>query len=174
MKNARSRWAAVFNYWWLWCLLMLALAVVLPNISGASRCLQVHKAQADLGAYAQALEQFRAVSGDYPSTSEGLWALVPKQLSRVSRDPWGNPYIYQRENPPRAPLVYSPGRDGIDSRGCGDDVTSLPKDYRCEDYGVDCPPGPTQILAWVLLAITVPIVFVGIKRSAKRQFSRWR
>ncbi|NWF75846.1 MAG: type II secretion system major pseudopilin GspG [Nitrospirae bacterium] len=73
----------------------------------------------------QALDQFKLDTGRYPTTSEGLNALVtnpgiqnwdgPYLKKAVPNDPWGHPYHYE-----------SPGSHG---------------DYDLISYGVDGSPG---------------------------------
>jgi len=73
----------------------------------------------------QALDQFRLDTGRYPTTAEGLDALVsdpglpnwdgPYLKKSVPNDPWGRPYNYE-----------SPGTHG---------------DYDLLSYGVDGSPG---------------------------------
>lgn len=68
-------------------------------------------ARLDVANIQQALKLHHARTGRYPSTKEGLWALVVAQrLERLPSDPWGRPYHYElRED---QPVVWSDGADG--------------------------------------------------------------
>lgn len=77
---------------------------------------------------AEALDLYRLSTNKYPSTAEGLGALVqPKDnvrpfLPAVPKDPWGNDYVYVFpgvHNPGSFDLM-SYGADGV--QGGGDDV----------------------------------------------------
>jgi general secretion pathway protein G len=66
------------------------------------------KAVTDIRGIEQALNMFKLENGFYPTTDQGLQALVTKPevgriptrykeggyLKRLPQDPWGNPYIY--------------------------------------------------------------------------------
>ena len=82
-------------------------------------------AKAQIELLGQALDQFRLDTGRYPTTTEGLNALMvdpgapnwdgPYLKKAVPNDPWGRPYNYQ-----------SPGNHG---------------DYDLLSYGTDGSPG---------------------------------
>jgi general secretion pathway protein G len=77
------------------------------------------KAQIEL--LGQALDQYRLDIGSYPTTQEGLNALVtnpgvekwegPYLKKNVPLDPWGRPYIYQSPGTHGEYDLYSYGRD---------------------------------------------------------------
>lgn len=63
-------------------------------------------AEAQLAAFAKALDQYRLDVGHYPTTEEGLAALTAKPADEttwdgpyleraVPADPWGHPYVYR-------------------------------------------------------------------------------
>ena len=96
---------------------------VLPNQDRA----MVEKARADIATLGQALEMYRLDNLGYPTSSDGLQALVvpPASLATTGRyrqggyikklpdDPWGRPYQY--DNPGRQGPgfdLYSLGADG--------------------------------------------------------------
>jgi general secretion pathway protein G len=86
----------------------LLATLVAPRLLGRAEEARRTKAIADMKAIEQALELYRLDSGDYPTTGQGLEALVEKPaippiprnwkpegyLERVPFDPWGNPYVY--------------------------------------------------------------------------------
>jgi general secretion pathway protein G len=108
-------------------------ALIVPNV--ISRPDEARAAAAKLGVQqiGNALEYYRLDNGFYPSSDQGLEALVthpsgfpePKKwseegyLSNVPEDPWGEPYLYFNEG--RTVDVYTfgadrqEGGDGVDA-----------------------------------------------------------
>ncbi len=117
---------------------MLA-TIMMPKILSKPEQARRVKAQADIHSLQQALALFKTDTGRFPTTSEGLEALVNNPgikgyssdgyLDSLQTDPWGNRYIY-----------ISPG---IHS-----------KDYDLESYGKDGEDGgvddDADIEAWNL------------------------
>jgi general secretion pathway protein G len=78
-------------------------------------------AKAQIELLGQALDQYRLDVGSYPSTTEGLNALVtnpggdkwdgPYLKKNLPLDPWGNPYNYQCPGSHGEYDLYSLGRD---------------------------------------------------------------
>ena len=86
-------------------------------------------AQTQIGQISEALDMYKLRNRKYPSTSEGLNALVAGQgnskpvMDQLPRDPWGNDYIYiypGTHNPGRFDLM-SYGEDGVQGN---DDITN--------------------------------------------------
>ena len=89
-------------------ILGLLVTLVAPRVMGRTDEAKRTKAAADLRAVQQALNLYRLDNGDYPTTDQGLQALVTKPqsgtiprrwnsegyLEKVQTDPWGHPYIY--------------------------------------------------------------------------------
>jgi len=79
-------------------------------------------AKAQIALLGQALDQFRLDVGRYPSTQEGLNALVtnpsvekwegPYLKKELPVDPWGRPYLYQQPGTHGEYDLYSFGSDG--------------------------------------------------------------
>ncbi|MEM9877973.1 MAG: type II secretion system major pseudopilin GspG [Pseudomonadota bacterium] len=109
----------------------LVIINVLPSQDKAMR----EKARADVAVLEQALELFRLDQFRYPSTVEGLDALVapPRSLDnaanyrdggyikRLPQDPWGRPYQYAAPGRFAKVDIYSLGADGREG-GEGDDA----------------------------------------------------
>ena len=85
-------------------------------------------AQAVIRSYKVALLSYRGQTGKYPTTAEGLDALVKRPasapanwqpaMSRLQPDPWGRPYQYVSPNPatpndPNSYDLFSLGPDGV-------------------------------------------------------------
>lgn len=90
-------------------IIALVAALIVPNIIGRPDQARVTVAQSDLKSISAALKMYRLDNGDYPSTGQGLAALVSKPsgapeprnyapgayLDKLPEDPWGNPYVYR-------------------------------------------------------------------------------
>ena len=93
------------------------------------------RADSDFEILDTSLDAHRNVSGRYPSTEEGLSALVErcdtptgrwiKTFDQVPLDPWGNPYRHRfvSRDGKQMPEVLSYGRDGRSDTE--DDLSSL-------------------------------------------------
>lgn len=107
-------------------ILGILAALVVPQVMSRPDQAKVTVAQGDINAVAAALDMYRLDNFAYPSTQQGLEALVkrpngnppPKNwnpdgyLKRVPKDPWGNDYRYLAPGT-RGPFdLYSLGADG--------------------------------------------------------------
>jgi general secretion pathway protein G len=116
-------------------ILGLLATLIIPNITGYTEKAKREKARADIASLEGALELFKADSGFYPTTEQGLDALVIKPSTGripakwmeggyfkkgVPLDPWGNRYVY-----------FAPGR-----RGEGYEIVSLGADGQESDDDV--------------------------------------
>ncbi|PHV11013.1 type II secretion system major pseudopilin GspG [Chitinimonas sp. BJB300] len=88
-------------------------------------------ARAQVEAFAKALDAYRVDVGNYPTSEQGLNALVtrPAELSKwngpympkiLPLDPWGRAYLYRALSPSEYDLL-SYGKDGVPG-GSGDDA----------------------------------------------------
>ena len=85
-------------------------AVIVPNLLGRPDQARVTAAQSDLRNLSNALDIYRLDNFQYPSTDQGLEALVQKPsgfpepknynpegyIKNLPTDPWGSPYVYER------------------------------------------------------------------------------
>lgn len=111
----------------------LLVGVVAPRLLGQVSKSEVTAARAQLDAIDKAVQAYRMDTGRFPSTSQGLRALVampseepkwrgPYMQSEVPPDPWGNPYQYRLPGTNgRDYDLYSLGRDRAQG-GSGDDA----------------------------------------------------
>ncbi len=110
------------------------VAMVMPRLSGRSEQARVTAAKADVSAnIATALKLYELDNGGYPTTTEGLNALLQKPgnlpnwngpyLERKPLDPWGRDYKYVSPGThrPHDYDLFSVGKDGTES---DDDVTN--------------------------------------------------
>lgn len=95
---------------------MLA-AIVGYNVIGALGKGEITNAKAQISNFKTALISYRLEFKKFPSTEEGLNALVDNEKGKnfldqkeVPLDPWGNPYIYKLEN--NEPIILTYGADG--------------------------------------------------------------
>jgi len=102
-------------------ILGLLVTLVAPKIIGRTDEARRTKALADIKGIEEALHLFKLDNGYYPTTAEGLGALVQKPanarnynpdgyLDRLPVDPWGNNYVYFGDG--QEYIVKSYGGDG--------------------------------------------------------------
>ncbi|MFZ5962163.1 type II secretion system major pseudopilin GspG [Thalassococcus sp. BH17M4-6] len=101
-------------------------AMVVPNVIGRPDEARATVAESDLRSIASALELYRLDNRTYPTTAQGLAALVsapsappvPENwaadgyLGAMPQDPWGNDYIYRSPGQTGAFDLVSLGADG--------------------------------------------------------------
>ncbi|MBX9880868.1 MAG: type II secretion system major pseudopilin GspG [Sphingomonas sp.] len=104
---------------------LLATIVVLNVLPSGDRA-RVEKARADIETIDQALELYKLHNFNYPTTTDGLNALLapPASLTDPSRyqkggyikklpkDPWGRDYLYAAPGQHGAYDIYTLGADG--------------------------------------------------------------
>lgn len=104
-------------------ILGLLVGYVGPRYFGQVGKSEVKTAKAQINAFEKALDQYRLDAGHYPSTEQGLNALVVKPANEpkwqgpylsksVPADPWGHPYQYRQPGERGEVDVWSFGRDG--------------------------------------------------------------
>lgn len=104
----------------------LLVAVVAPNVLDNQDKAMEQKVKADLATLEQALDMYRLDNLRYPSSEQGLQALVkrPQQapepknyradgyIRRLPDDPWGSAYRYRSPGEHGRVDIYSLGADG--------------------------------------------------------------
>ncbi|MFA6245155.1 MAG: type II secretion system major pseudopilin GspG [Candidatus Hydrogenedentales bacterium] len=81
-------------------ILGMLMAVVVPRMIGATDDAKVAATKSQIHSFRTALDMFKLKIGRYPSTSEGLGALVNNEKQNflnednVPNDRWGNPFNY--------------------------------------------------------------------------------
>jgi general secretion pathway protein G len=106
-------------------ILGILAAIVAPNVIGRIDDAQVARAQQDLRNIESALKFYRLDNFSYPTSEQGIDALVTRPadpnirnwkaggyLPRVPKDPWGNPYLYLSPGNNGEIDIYTLGRDG--------------------------------------------------------------
>ncbi|MFO7973016.1 MAG: type II secretion system major pseudopilin GspG [Candidatus Hydrogenedentota bacterium] len=117
-------------------ILGLLAALVAPRFLSVADEAHVSTAKAQISHFKTALTQYKLEMKKFPSTSEGLEALINNEKDKnyldadsIPKDPWGNSYVYT-----------SPGAEG--------------HEYEIVSYGADGQKGGTgynaDIVSWNL------------------------
>ena len=101
----------------------LLATIVIINVMPAADRAAVTKAHADIATLEQGIEMYRLDNQRYPTSAEGLQALVAgRYIPRLPDDPWRHPYRYAAPGTGGKPFtVASWGADGREG-GTGDDA----------------------------------------------------
>lgn len=102
-------------------------ALIVPRVVGRTDDAKIAAAKQDIASLMQALKLYRLDNGRYPTTEQGLQALIGKptlepipsnwkqggyiERSSVPTDPWGEPYKYLSPGMRSEIDVFSLGRD---------------------------------------------------------------
>jgi general secretion pathway protein G len=106
-------------------ILSILATMVIPQIMGKPDDARRTKAQSDIKAIETALSLYRIDNTTYPTTDQGLEALVSKPtdspeprnwkeggyLKNLPKDPWGNHYVYLNPGTHGEFDIYSMGND---------------------------------------------------------------
>jgi general secretion pathway protein G len=140
--RSRSKGFTLIELMVVLVILGVLAAMIAPRIMDRPDEARIIAAKADIASIIQALKMYRLDNIRYPSTEQGLQALVSKPtiapvpenwksggyLEKLPKDPWGNPYVY-----------LNPGRHG------DIDVISLGTDGQSGGEGKDADIG-----SWML------------------------
>ncbi|MDR7091327.1 MULTISPECIES: type II secretion system major pseudopilin GspG [Cellvibrio] len=106
----------------------LLAGIVVPNVMDNLDKANVQKARADFSSLQTALKLYRIDNFNYPTTEQGLEALVTKSsiapvprnfkssgyIDNLNKDPWGNDYQYMSPaDDGKEYDIYSLGADGV-------------------------------------------------------------
>ena len=106
----------------------LLAGIVVPNVMDNLDKANVQKARADFSALQTALKLYRIDNFNFPTTEQGLEALVTKSsiapvprnfkssgyIDNLNKDPWGNDYQYMSPaDDGKEYDIYSLGADGV-------------------------------------------------------------
>ncbi len=113
-------------------ILGLLAAIIVPRVTGRVDEAKIETTKVQMKAIKDALEQYRLDNGRYPTTEQGLKALVEKPttppvpprwkkyLDSIPKDAWGNDFIYISPGVNNPYELRSPGPDG--EEGTEDDI----------------------------------------------------
>lgn len=122
-------------------IIAIIAALIVPNVIGRPDEARVTVAKSDIRTLAASLELYRLDARRYPTTEQGLDALVHRPvldpvpetwaeggyLAVLPEDPWGNPYIYAAPGQSGAFDLISYGADGVaGGEGVNADLSNTP------------------------------------------------
>ncbi len=109
-------------------ILAILAAVVIPRVLGRAEDAKVSAAISNISSFNNALDMYKADHGAYPSSDQGLSALINKidssdtkwngpylkNMDKVPLDPWGHPYLYKEpgDNGRDYDILSQGGNDG--------------------------------------------------------------
>ena len=118
-------------------LIGIVLGIVGGNFIGRGEKAKADAAKIEIGQIGQALDLYKLETGRYPSSSDGLQALVTApggasnwngpywKKSQIPKDPWGNEYRYTSPGQKGAYDILSLGADGKEGgEGANKDIAS--------------------------------------------------
>ncbi len=118
-------------------ILGLLAAIIIPRVTGRVDEAKIDSTKIQMRAIKDALEQYRLDNGRYPTTEQGLRALVEKPqeppepkkwrqyLDKVPTDAWDNEFIYISPSVERPYELRSKGPDGEEDTEDDIDVWSM-------------------------------------------------
>jgi general secretion pathway protein G len=128
-RIAKSRGFTLLEIMVVVVILGILATFVVPNIMDKPAEARIAKARSDIGALELALDSYKLDNFRYPTTDQGLEALVRRPntepaprnwreggyVKALQKDPWGNDYRYLSPGARGAIDVYSLGPDGVSS-----------------------------------------------------------
>jgi general secretion pathway protein G len=120
-------------------IIAILAAIVMPKFAGRTEDARISAAQSQIANFQTALNTYNLDTGKYPTTEQGLNALVQKPTSPPVSPDWRGPYLSKKTIPddpwknsfkyaspgkhnPESYDLYSMGPDG--QEGGGDDITN--------------------------------------------------
>ncbi len=129
-KRARQRGFTLLELLVVMVIIGLLAGYVGPRLFSQIGKSETKAAKAQIVSLESALDQYRLDTGRYPSTEQGLAALMAKPANEnrwagpylrksIPDDPWGKPYIYKQPGEHGEFDLFSYGKDGAPG-GTGD------------------------------------------------------
>jgi general secretion pathway protein G len=127
LRRARTRGFTLIEVMVVIAILAILAALIVPNVMSRPDEARVVAAKQDIAALTQALKLYRLDTKRYPTTEQGLQALVAKPsqapvpenwktggyVEKLPRDPWGKPYQFLNPGLHGEIDVFSYGADGV-------------------------------------------------------------
>ncbi len=126
-KKTRAQGFTLLEVMVVVVIIAVMAAVVAPGVLGKLEDAKIERVKADLKSIAGTLDLYKLDNFQYPSTDQGLEALVSKPsgdpepkawkpyLKKIPTDPWKNPYKYLSPGSHGEVDIYSLGPDGRQS-----------------------------------------------------------
>jgi general secretion pathway protein G len=125
-RRSRSRGFTLIEIMVVVVIMGILAALVVPKLMGRTDDARIMAARQDISTLMQALKLYRLDNQRYPTTEQGLQALVAKPtgapvpnnwkqggyIEKLPKDPWGNPYQYLSPGIHGEVDVFSLGADG--------------------------------------------------------------
>jgi len=127
MKHTRMAGFTLIEIMVVVVILGILAAVVVPEVMSRPSEARINKAKQDIRAIDSALKLYKLDNFSYPTTQQGIKALVVRPegmpaganwkkegyIARLPNDPWGKPYIYLSPGLKGAFDLYTLGADGV-------------------------------------------------------------
>jgi len=134
-RERSKRWMNEMGMTLLEIMVVITIIGIVMSIVGVAVMKQLEKSKKDAAClqirnFEEALDHYKLEKGNYPSTEEGLSALVQAGKLKgkaVPKDPWGKDYIYiyPGTNNQDGPDIMSYGADGREGgTGDGEDLNN--------------------------------------------------
>ena len=125
-KDTRARGFTLIELMVVVVILGLLASIIVPNVIGRTDDAKIIKVKQDVTALENAMEMYRLDNGFYPTTDQGLTALVEKPamepapeswrqggyIKTLRPDPWKRPYQYLNPGTHKEIDIFSYGKDG--------------------------------------------------------------
>ena len=142
MSTQRQRGFTLLEIMVVIVILGILASLVVPNLMGNKEQADRQKAVSDIVALDNALDMYKLDNSRYPTTEQGLEALVTKPqgdpaprnykddgyIKRLPQDPWGNNYQLMSPGEHGKIDVFSLGLDG--EAGTADDIGNWNMDQK--------------------------------------------
>jgi general secretion pathway protein G len=105
-------------------IIAILAAYIAPKVAGRAEDARIAKAKSDIRVLDSSMELYKLDNFSYPSSGQGLDALVNKPsgaelkhwrkggyIKKLNRDPWGNDYLYRLPGANSEFDIYSLGAD---------------------------------------------------------------